>query len=223
MNIESWKQKRCAVGELLSVVYLKSYQCVCFLFPLIEFNPRHYDNLFHPYHIYLSTTNGYTLPHTKPSTISEIFSADSTTSLSLPDVSYTYRTFYYTREFIYSIHCSSYWFEPPSPFIRITLNSHTTFTNTFQSLQSLQHNKPNHHNPLHTKNNTSHSPVVEPFQTLFLSRTLPNTKHSLSLFHKFHNTIHSHFRMSTTLWSSSIPFIVHPIDLNHLPHSFLSL
>ena len=84
-------------------------------------------------------------------------------------------------EFIYSIHCSSYWFEPPSPFIRITLNTHTTFTNTFQSLLSLQHNKPNHHNPPHTKTIpltplllnpfklfSFHAPCPTPTVTLFL-------------------------------------------------------
>ncbi len=162
----------------------------------------------------------------KPSTISEFFSADSTTTplslsstqnipLSLPDVSNTYRTFYHTLEFIYSIHCSSYWFEPSTRLLLIVLNTHTTFIIPFQSLLSLQHNKPNHLTSNHTQNNTSQT----------LSRTLPNTKYSLSLFHKFHNTIHHDLQIynapSTTLWCSSIPFIVHPIDLNHHHFSFV--
>ena len=59
-------------------------------------------------------------------------------------------------------------------------------------------------------------PVVESFQTHILSPSL------------FYKTIHSHFQMapicsahSTSLGCSSIPFIVHLIDLNHLHYSSL--
>lgn len=59
-------------------------------------------------------------------------------------------------------------------------------------------------------------PVVESFQTRILSPSL------------FYKTIHSHFQMapicnahSTSLGCSSIPFIVHLIDLNHLHKSSL--
>ena len=64
------------------------------------------------------------------------------------------------------------------------------------------------------KNNTSHSPVVEPFQTLFLSRTLPNTNsHSHS---STKSTTHS------TLTSGCLQYISH-ILLHSGVHLFHSL
>ena len=63
-------------------------------------------------------------------------------------------------------------------------NIHYPFPIT--SISSTQQTQPSHKQP-HTKQHLS-LPCWWTFQTLFLSRTLPNTKHSLS--HKFHNTIH---------------------------------
>ena len=60
------------------------------------------------------------------------------------------------------------------------------------------------------KNNTSHSPVVEPFQTLFLSRTLPNTNS------------HSQSSTNSTLTSGCLQYISH-ILLHSGVHLFHSL
>ena len=55
----------------------------------------------------------------------------------LPDIQ---RTFYYSMVSIYSVHCSSYWFEPPSLFIRIARNSLTTSFIHFYISYNKQHN-----------------------------------------------------------------------------------
>ena len=172
--------------------------------------PSHNHNLFHPYNIYPQQieTHCPTLHHPRSHLIYVIFSADSSTPLSCPDIfrviGSSLMTYLRARWMLIHFYIST----------DIQLkHSHTINHISLSCLWILPHTPPFTISPLQmdTLCPTQNHP---PFQ-----KSLAQTPQR-----------HSHFQMSpihiapsTTLWSSSIPFIVHPIDLNHLHHSFLSL
>ena len=129
---------------------------------------------------------------------------------------------------IYSIHCSSYWVEPPSPFILIVLNTLTTFTNNIpiNPISSTQQTQPWHNQPY-----TKHS-ISLPLGCIHISDIFSaNSSHSplathLSLFHS-----HSISNVFTRILPSLIvpsyliqmshPSAAHPSSLT-LPHRYIS-
>ena len=64
-----------------------------------------------------------------------------------------------------SIHCPSYWVEPPSPFILIVLNTLTTFTNNIpiNPISSTQQTQPWHNQP-YTKHSISLTLLLNHFK-----------------------------------------------------------
>ena len=107
-------------------------------------------------------------------------------------------------------------------------------TSTSPSQNSLAQTLQQHHSLLNTNQS-----VYDVWQEITISLSLRSHldvfTFQISLAHTLQNLLcprsplfSSHFQMSpihiahsTTLWSSSIPFIVHPIDLNHLHKSSL--